>query len=83
MGAAVSNLYYPAIDRTVGRHNRAWSHGDRPRRLSAQKSSNSGRTSCATTRRKQAEKLARQGGVQTTSQPAPQSAAPVPPSPQP
>ena len=34
-------------------------------------------------RRKQAEKLARQSGVKTTSQPAPQSAAPVPPSSQP
>jgi hypothetical protein len=82
MGAAVSNLYYPQSDRTVG--------GTVSRGFSVTAQAIIGSEVIEFWpdivrhhRRKQAEKLARQGGVKTISQPAPQSAAPVPPSSQP
>jgi hypothetical protein len=47
MGAAVSNVYYPAADRTASTISRGFSVT--AKESSALKSSNSGRTSCATT----------------------------------
>jgi hypothetical protein len=82
MGAAVSNLYYPQADRTVG--------GTVGRGFTVTAQAIIGSEviefwpdMVRHYRRKQAEKLARQTGVKTISQPAPQSAAPVPPSSQP
>ena len=82
MGAAVSNLYYPQADRTVG--------GTVSRGFSVTAQAIIGSEVIEFWpdivrhhRRKQAEKLARQTGVKPISQPAPQSAAPVPPSSQP
>jgi hypothetical protein len=82
MGAAVSNLYYPQSDRTVG--------GTLGRGFTVTAQAIIGSEviefwpdMVRHHRRKQAEKLAKQGGVPSTSQPAPQSAAPVPPSSQP
>jgi hypothetical protein len=82
MGAAVSNLYYPQSDRTVG--------GTLSRGFTVTAQAIVGSEviefwpdMVRHHRRKQAEKLAKQGGVPSTSQPAPQTAAPVPPSPQP
>jgi hypothetical protein len=82
MGAAVSNLYYPESDRTVG--------GTLGRGFTVTAQAIVGSEVIEFWpdivrhhRRKQAEKLAKQGGVPSTSQPAPQSAAPVPPAPQP
>jgi hypothetical protein len=82
MGAAVSNLYYPQADRTVG--------GTVSRGFSVTAQAIIGSEVIEFWpdivrhhRRKQAEKLARQTGVKTTSQPGPQSADPVPPSSQP
>jgi hypothetical protein len=82
MGAAVSNLYYPQSDRTVG--------GTLGRGFTVTAQAIIGSEviefwpdMVRHHRRKQAEKLAKQGGGMTISQPAPQSAAPVPPSPQP
>jgi hypothetical protein len=82
MGAAVSNLYYPEADRTVG--------GTVSRGFSVTAQAIIGSEVIEFWpdivrhhRRKQAEKLARQGGVKPTSQPAPSSAAPAPPSAQP
>jgi hypothetical protein len=82
MGAAVSNLYYPEADRTVG--------GTVSRGFSVTAQAIIGSEVIEFWpdilrhhRRKQAEKLARQGGVKPTSQPAPPPAAPAPPSPQP
>jgi hypothetical protein len=73
MGAAVSNLYYPQSDRTVG--------GTLERGFSVTAQAIIGSEVIEFWpdivrhhRRKQAEKLARQGGVQSISQPAPQSA---------
>jgi hypothetical protein len=82
MGAAVSNLYYPQADRTVG------DTVSRGFTVTAQAIIGSEVIEfwpdiVRHHRRKQAEKLARQTGVKTISQPAPQSAAPVPPSSQP
>jgi hypothetical protein len=84
MGAAVSNLYYPESDRTVG--------GTLGRGFTVTAEAIVGSEviefwpdMVRHHRRKQAEKLARQpsqGGVQRTPPPAPQS-APAPPSPQP
>jgi hypothetical protein len=78
MGAAVSNLYYPQSDRTVG--------GTLERGFTVTAQAIIGSEviefwpdMVRHHRRKQAEKLARQGGVKTISQPAPQSAAPAPP----
>jgi len=82
MGAAVSNLYYPQADRTVG--------GTVSRGFTVTAQAIIGSEviefwpdMVRHYRRKQAEKLARQGGVQTISKPAPQSAAPPVPSSQP
>jgi hypothetical protein len=82
MGAAVSNLYYPESDRTVG--------GTLGRGFTVTAQAIVGSEviefwpdMVRHHRRKQAEKLAKQGGGMTISQPAPQSAAPVPPAPQP
>jgi hypothetical protein len=82
MGAAVSNLYYPESDRTVG--------GTLGRGFTVTAQAIIGSEVIEFWpdvvrhhRRKQAEKLAKQGGVPSASQPAPQTAAPVPPSPQP
>jgi hypothetical protein len=82
MGAAVSNLYYPQADRTVG--------GTVSRGFSVTAQAIIGSEVIEFWpdivrhhRRKQAEKLARQTGVKTTSQPGPQSADPVPPPSQP
>jgi len=82
MGAAVSNLYYPQSDRTAG--------GTISRGFTVTAQAIIGSEViefwpdiARHHRRKQAEKLARQTGVQTISQPAPQSPAPVPPSSQP
>ncbi len=82
MGAAVSNLYYPQSDRTVG--------GTLGRGFTVTAQAIIGSEviefwpdMVRHHRRKQAEKLAKQGGAPSTSQPAPQPAAPVPPSPQP
>jgi hypothetical protein len=82
MGAAVSNLYYPQSDRTVG--------GTLGRGFTVTAQAIIGSEviefwpdMVRHHRRKQAEKLAKQGGVPSTSQPAAQPAAPVPPSPQP
>jgi hypothetical protein len=78
MGAAVSNLYYPQSDRTVG--------GTLGRGFTVTAQAIVGSEVIEFWpdivrhhRRKQAEKLARQGGVKTISQPAPPSAAPAPP----
>jgi hypothetical protein len=78
MGAAVSNLYYPQSDRTVG--------GTLGRGFTVTAQAIVGSEviefwpdMVRHHRRKQAEKLARQGGVKTTSDPAPQSAPPAPP----
>jgi hypothetical protein len=78
MGAAVSNLYYPQSDRTVG--------GTLGRGFTVTAQAIVGSEVIEFWpdivrhhRRKQAEKLARQGGVKTTSEPAPQSAPPAPP----
>lgn len=82
MGAAVSNLYYPEADRTVG--------GTLGRGFTVTAQAIVGSEVIEFWpdivrhhRRKQAEKLARQGGAKTISQPAPQSAAPALPSSQP
>ena len=82
MGAAVSNLYYPQSDRTVG--------GTLGRGFTVTAQAIIGSEviefwpdMVRHHRRKQAEKLAKQGGVPSTSQPAPPPAAPVPPAPQP
>jgi hypothetical protein len=82
MGAAVSNLYYPEADRTVG--------GTLGRGFTVTAQAIVGSEVIEFWpdivrhhRRKQAEKLARQqGGKTTTPQPAPQSATPVPSPPQ-
>jgi hypothetical protein len=81
VGAAISNVYYPAPDRTVG--------GTISRGVSVTAQAIIGSEVIEfwpdlvrRHRRKQAEKLARQQG-KTVSQPAPPSSAPVPPSPQP
>ena len=81
MGAAVSNLYYPESDRTAS--------GTIERGFSVTAEAIIGSEVIEFWpdivrhhKRKQAEKLARQGGVQSISQPAPQ-AAPAPPSSQP
>jgi hypothetical protein len=81
VGAAISNVYYPEPDRTVG--------GTLERGVSVTAQAIIGSEVIEFWpdivrhhRRKQAEKLARQGGVTTSPQPAP-STAPVPPSPQP
>jgi hypothetical protein len=78
MGASVSNLYYPQSDRTVG--------GTLGRGFTVTAQAIVGSEVIEFWpdivrhyRRKQAEKLARQPGVKTISQPAPQSAAPAPP----
>ena len=81
MGAAVSNLYYPQADRTVG------DTLSRGFTVTAQAIIGSEVIEfwpdiVRHHRRKQAEKLARQSGL-TISKPAPQSAAPVPPAAQP
>jgi hypothetical protein len=81
MGAAVSNLYYPQSDRTVG------DTVSRGFTVTAQAIIGSEVIEfwpdiVRHHRRKQAEKLARQTGVKP-SQPAPQAADPVPPSSQP
>jgi hypothetical protein len=80
VGAAISNLYYPAPNRTVG--------GTLERGVSVTAQAIIGSEVIEFWpdivrhyRRKQAEKLARQQGATTTSQPAPPPAAP--PSPQP
>jgi hypothetical protein len=77
VGAAISNVYYPAPERTVG--------GTLERGVSVTAQAIIGSEVIEFWpdlvrhhNRKQAEKLARQGGVKTTSQPAPQSAAPAP-----
>ncbi len=83
MGAAVSNVYYPASDRTVG--------GTISRGFSVTAQGIIGSEVIEFWpdivrhhRRKQAEKLARKNGVPNTSQPAPQpSSPPAPASPQP
>ena len=82
MGAAVSNFYYPQSDRTVG--------GTLGRGFTVTAQAIVGSEviefwpdMVRHHRRKQAEKLAKQGGVPSTSQPAAPPAAPVPPSPQP
>jgi hypothetical protein len=82
MGAAVSNLYYPQADRTVG--------GTVGRGFTVTAQAIIGSEVIEFWpdivrhhRRKQAEKLARQLGVPSTSQPAPLSAAPAHPSSQP
>jgi hypothetical protein len=78
MGAAVSNLYYPQSDRTVG--------GTLGRGFTVTAQAIVGSEviefwpdMVRHHRRKQAEKLARQGGVKTPSDPAPQPAPPAPP----
>jgi hypothetical protein len=82
MGAAVSNLYYPQSERTaVDTISRGFT-------VTAQAIVGSEVIEfwpdiVRHHRRKQAEKLARQGGGKTVSQPATQSATPVPASPQP
>ena len=82
MGAAVSNLYYPQADRTVG--------GTVSRGFTVTAQAIIGSEVIEFWpdivrhyRRKQAEKLARHTGVKPISQPAPQSASPVPLSSQP
>jgi len=84
VGAAISNVYYPQPDRTVG--------GTLERGVSVTAQAIIGSEVIEFWpdlvrhhNRKQAEKLARQGGVKPTAQPAPQSAAPAPqpPAPQP
>jgi hypothetical protein len=83
MGAAVSNLYYPESDRTVG--------GTLGRGFTVTAQAIIGSEVIEFWpdivrhhNRKQAEKLARQGGVmKSISQPAPRSVAPAPPSSQP
>jgi hypothetical protein len=82
MGAAVSNLYYPESDRTVG--------GTLERGFTVTAQAIIGSEviefwpdMVRHHRRKQAEKLAKQLGTPSTSQPTPQSTAPVPPNPQP
>jgi hypothetical protein len=82
MGAAVSNLYYPESDRTVG--------GTLGRGFTVTAQAIIGSEviefwpdMVRHHRRKQAEKLAKQLGTPSTSQPAPQSTAPVPSNPQP
>jgi hypothetical protein len=82
IGAAISNVYYPAPNRTVG--------GTLERGVSVTAQAIIGSEVIEFWpdivrhhRRKQAEKLARQQGVKTTAQPAPQPAATAPPSPQP
>ncbi len=82
MGAAVSNLYYPESDRTVG--------GTLGRGFTVTAQAIVGSEVIEFWpdivrhhRRKQAEKLAKQTGVKTSSQPDPQSAPPAPPSSQP
>jgi hypothetical protein len=83
VGAAISNVYYPEPERTVG--------GTLERGVSVTAQAIIGSEVIEFWpdivrhhQRKQAEKLARQGGVKTTpQQPAPPSAAPVPPPPQP
>jgi hypothetical protein len=82
MGAAVSNLYYPESDRTVG--------GTLGRGFTVTAQAIIGSEVIEFWpdivrhhRRKQAEKLAKQTGVKTSSQPDPQSAPPAPPSSQP
>jgi hypothetical protein len=82
MGAAVSNLYYPQSERTAG------DTISRGFTVTAQAIIGSEVIEfwpdiVRHHRRKQAEKLARQTGVKTISQPAPQSPAPVSPSSQP
>jgi hypothetical protein len=81
VGAAISNVYYPAPDRTVG--------GTIERGVSVTAQAIIGSEVIEFWpdlvrhhRRKQAEKLAREQG-KTAPQPAPQSAPPSPPSPQP
>jgi hypothetical protein len=76
MGAAVSNLYYPQSDRTVG--------GTVGRGFTVTAQAIVGSEVIEFWpdivrhhRRKQAEKLARQGGVPSTSKPAPQSSTPA------
>jgi hypothetical protein len=82
MGAAVSNLYYPESDRTAG--------GTLERGFTVTAQAIIGSEviefwpdMVRHHRRKQAEKLAKQVGTPSASQPAPQSTAPVPPNPQP
>ena len=79
VGAAISNVYYPEPDRTVG--------GTLERGVSVTAQAIIGSEVIEfwpdivrRHNRKVAEKLARQRGVNTTSQPAPQSPAPAPPS---
>jgi hypothetical protein len=78
MGASVSNLYYPQSDRTVG--------GTLSRGFSVTAQAIIGSEVIEFWpdivrhhQRKQAEKLAKQQGVQTKPQPAPQSSAPATP----
>jgi hypothetical protein len=82
VGAAISNVYYPASDRTVG--------GTLERGVSVTAEAIIGSEViefwpdiARHYKRKQAEKLARQQGARTTAQPAPQPATTAPPSPQP
>jgi hypothetical protein len=82
IGAAISNVYYPAPNRTVG--------GTLERGVSVTAQAIIGSEviefwpdMVRHHNRKQAEKLARQQGANTTAQPAPQPAAPPPPAPQP
>ena len=83
MGAAVSNLYYPAIRSNCRRHHRTWIYRDGPgnyrlrshRILAGHRAPSQAKTS------REAGPAGQ--GRKTTSQPAPQSAAPVPPSPNP
>jgi hypothetical protein len=81
MGAAVSNVYYPASDRTVG--------GTISRGFSVTAQGIIGSEVIEFWpdivrhhQRKEAEKLARKNGVPSNSQPAPQPSSPVPPPPQ-
>jgi hypothetical protein len=78
VGAAISNVYYPASDRTVG--------GTLERGVSVTAEAIIGSEViefwpdiARHYKRKQAEKLARQQGAKTAAQPAPQPAAPAPP----
>jgi hypothetical protein len=78
VGAAISNVYYPASDRTVG--------GTLERGVSVTAEAIIGSEViefwpdiARHYKRKQAEKLARQQGAKTTAQPAPQPAAPASP----
>jgi hypothetical protein len=77
MGAAVSNVYYPASDRTVG--------GTISRGLSVTAQGIIGSEVIEFWpdivrhhRRKEAEKLARKNGMPSASQPAAQPSSPVP-----